>query len=386
MTDRPAQPMMDSFVGRERELSEMDRLLNARRSPGVVLIGRGGIGKTSLARAYAQAAQHSFDEIRFYDGYEGGASDRFLEPRPGRSILYIADGLERLATRDYNEVVATIEQRLRGNDQSKAIFVSRISFPPLGHFPTVEVSDLDRTSFDRLLIGLIRQAPDFNPTHVNELYSVLNGHPLATILAVRHFAAGSAKTIAGLIATLRTFSFDELFGKLLPAAAPHFSLLAIVRPEGRVKDGQLISFVKPAYERLLLELGRNPNSMYEIDPRKWEEIIAAAYDKAGFDEVILTPRSGDLGRDVIAIKKGFGSVKIIEQVKAYNRRHLVKADEVRALLGVLAAEPDATKAIFTTTSSFAPGIRSDRLLEPFMPYRLELIDGNALIHRLIRGN
>lgn len=65
-----------------------------------------------------------------------------------------------------------------------------------------------------------------------------------------------------------------------------------------------------------------------LDQSRWEEILAAAYDKAGFDEVILTPRSGDLGRDVIAIRKGFGSVKLIEQAKAYNHRrrgHAVSA-------------------------------------------------------------
>ena len=50
---------------------------------------------------------------------------------------------------------------------------------------------------------------------------------------------------------------------------------------------------------------------------KWEELIAAAFDRSGYDEVILTPRSGDHGRDVIAIKKGIGTVRIIDSVKAY---------------------------------------------------------------------
>jgi hypothetical protein len=65
--------------------------------------------------------------------------------------------------------------------------------------------------------------------------------------------------------------------------------------------------------------------------RKLEEMIAAAYDKAGFDEVILTPRSGDLGRDIIASRKDWGRVRFIDQVKAYKPGHLVTAEEVRAL-------------------------------------------------------
>jgi len=132
------------------------------------------------------------------------------------------------------------------------------------------------------------------------------------------------------------------------------------------------------------EILKDPDVIYKIDARKWEEMIAAAYDIEGFDEVILTPRSGDLGRDVIAIKKGFGSVKFIEQVKAYHPEHIVNADEVRALLGVLQAEQGATKAIFTTTSSFAPKLGQDRLIKPFLPYRLELVDKIKLIERLAR--
>jgi hypothetical protein len=37
--------------------------------------------------------------------------------------------------------------------------------------------------------------------------------------------------------------------------------------------------------------------------------------KAGFEEVILTPRSGDHGRDVIATKKALGTIRVIDQVK-----------------------------------------------------------------------
>jgi restriction system protein len=166
---------------------------------------------------------------------------------------------------------------------------------------------------------------------------------------------------------------------------PPFAFGAIVKFELAVPDGEIIKFIDPVYHHIIKVIEKDPNVIYEIDPRKWEEIIAAAYDKEGFDEVILTPRSGDYGRDVIAIKKGFGSVKFIEQVKAYKHGHIVKADEVRALLGVLYGEQDASKAIFTTTSTFAPKIENDKFIKPFLPYRLELVDKEKLIARLL-GN
>jgi len=118
-----------------------------------------------------------------------------------------------------------------------------------------------------------------------------------------------------------------------------------------------------------------PNSSAQM------EIIAGAYKKARFEEVTLTPRSGDHGRDVIAVKRGLGSIRIIDQVKAYTPNHLVTADEVRAFMGVLQGD-SASKGFLTTTSDFAPRLRQDSLITPFMPARLELINGDMLLGRL----
>lgn len=104
--------------------------------------------------------------------------------------------------------------------------------------------------------------------------------------------------------------------KQVVESAPPFSFSTIVTFELAVPDGQIIKFVDPVYRQLVNEIEKNPEIIYQIKARKWEEIIAAAYDNEGFDEVILTSQSGDYGRDVIAIKKGFYSVKFIDQVKA----------------------------------------------------------------------
>ncbi|MDR4485370.1 MAG: restriction endonuclease [Nitrospirales bacterium] len=96
-------------------------------------------------------------------------------------------------------------------------------------------------------------------------------------------------------------------------------------------EGQLIKAVAWPWFEIIALLSRDPSLAYEIKDRKWEEIIAGAYQKAGFDEVTLTPRSGDLGRDIIAVKRGVGTVRIIDQVKAYGPNHLVTANDVRAL-------------------------------------------------------
>jgi len=72
---------------------------------------------------------------------------------------------------------------------------------------------------------------------------------------------------------------------------------------------------------------------------------------------------------------------VIDQVKAYKPGHLVTADDVRALIGVLQGD-GASKGFLTTTSDFAPLLRSDPFISPIIPSRLELIDGSTLLARL----
>jgi restriction system protein len=166
-----------------------------------------------------------------------------------------------------------------------------------------------------------------------------------------------------------------------PAAANYPDILlqaAVINLGGSTSDGRLVIGVSVAWFEIIKQLERDPNFLYQIPPRKLEELIAGAYERAGFSDVILTPRSGDLGRDIIATKPGFYSIRIIDQIKAYSPGRRVSADEVRALLGVLLADQNASKGLVTTTAEFAPRIDEDKLLKPFMPYRLDLKNGEQL--------
>lgn len=128
---------------------------------------------------------------------------------------------------------------------------------------------------------------------------------------------------------------------------------------GRKAESQLIEAVADPWFALIQMIQRDPNAMYEIDWRKWEEILAGAWQRAGFDEVILTPRSADRGCDVIATKHGVGSIRIFDDMKAYKPGRVVTATEVRAMLGVINSAGNVSKGIITTTSEFAPRLMDD---------------------------
>ena len=145
----------------------------------------------------------------------------------------------------------------------------------------------------------------------------------------------------------------------------------------KTSEGQIVQAVTVPWLRIVQEIARNPDFLFEFpqDPRKFEEFIAGAYDQDGW-EVELTPRSGDLGRDVIATKRGHMAIRILDQCKAFSPGHMVEATDVRAMLGVLTRDANVSKGVVTTTSTFAPGIHTE--FKEYLPYRLELRDGPAL--------
>jgi restriction system protein len=120
-----------------------------------------------------------------------------------------------------------------------------------------------------------------------------------------------------------------------PPTFPAVVLPALLTLGDKSTEGALVEAVAIPWFEIVKLFERDPVAAYRIDDRTWEEIIAGAYRVAGFDEVILTPRSGDKGRDVIATKTGLGSIRIFDQVKAYQPEHVVTANDVRAMLGVI---------------------------------------------------
>lgn len=146
----------------------------------------------------------------------------------------------------------------------------------------------------------------------------------------------------------------------------------------KTDEGQLIIAVTPMFERVLQAALRDPNALYQLDSRGMEDFIAGAWEgRAGVTNVVLTPRSGDLGRDIIVTSNLFGELRILDQVKLYTPGHVVTANDVRAMYGTLTRDVGASKGIITTTSIFAP-----RIAEEFadqIPGRLSLRDGTALL-------
>jgi restriction system protein len=178
-------------------------------------------------------------------------------------------------------------------------------------------------------------------------------------------------------------SVEQLRNNSEPLDTPSILLQAVIVPGEKTTEGQLIESVAPVWFDIIELILRSPEEINKIDWRRWEEIIAGAYSQQGFD-VVLTPRSNVKGRDVIATRTDIGSVRFFDQVKAYSPGHLVTAEEVRAMVGVLNLEGNVSKGLITTTSSFAPGVLQDPNIARLIPNRLELKGREPLLDWLAK--
>ena len=141
---------------------------------------------------------------------------------------------------------------------------------------------------------------------------------------------------------------------------PTLVMQTLIIQESKSAEGRVIQAVTIPWKEILKLINGDPHLIYQIDPWKWEEIIAGSYKASGlFDEVVLTPRSGDHGRDVIATKHGFCSIRCIESVKRYTPGKVVDADDVRSLGFAMLADPKVNKGVVSTTWEFAPRIEDD---------------------------
>jgi len=154
---------------------------------------------------------------------------------------------------------------------------------------------------------------------------------------------------------------------------------SLVKRGERTPEGDEIDGPTATWFEISRQLKLDPGFRFEFisSPTKFEEFLAGAYKLQGWDAVTLTPRSGDKGRDVIAITSTMSAMRVLDQAKAYSPTHLVSQNDVRAIFGVLCLDHGATKGIITTTSDFAPGVADE--FQKAIPYRLETKNGEQFL-------
>jgi hypothetical protein len=82
---------------------------------------------------------------------------------------------------------------------------------------------------------------------------------------------------------------------------------------------------------------------------------------------------------ILRPKVNWSDLSILGAAIHHRYIHLVTAEEVRAMVGVLTIDGNVSKGFVTTTSDFDPGIAADPGIQRLMPARLELKPRDPLL-------
>jgi hypothetical protein len=145
------------------------------------------------------------------------------------------------------------------------------------------------------------------------------------------------------------------------------------------------SILVATHSELIKTFSKQPNLLYSITPRQFEEVIAEIFGSFGY-QIELTAQTQDHGCDIIAVTRSHGiALSLLIECKRYRPEHKVGIAYVQRLLGVKIAER-ANKALLVTTSSFSKPA-NDFASQHF--WDLELKDHHAVIewaNRYARSN
>jgi hypothetical protein len=130
---------------------------------------------------------------------------------------------------------------------------------------------------------------------------------------------------------------------------------------------------------LFRKIKERPSDLDKLHHREFEEFMAELVERLGFYDVVLTPRTRDKGRDILAkIKVGTGELLMIVECK---KRALsspkIGVDVVERFLFTIREKDRASWGLIATTSLFSAGAEATANQ---YKYQLQLADRNRILN------
>lgn len=354
-----------SIHTRERALLEVFAQLMSSRNRALVVVGPGGSGKSWFVKKFAHDFAADFPGgIAFRSGT--GSRDWDVPPSDPRGPkLLVFDALDESWPGE-RWPADFIQQELSSDPMLWVLATSRAIYDHL-----FDVYRLPEPTADEIA-KLIRAAAGFQGTLPESVIRLADGNPLfASLIGQIARDRGGFGAAAQL---LRSFETPGLVG-----------------PDGQLLDARssagkrLVSSVRDVDHQLMTMVQRNPDMVFELSPRKFEEISAELFSRLGYT-VTLTPTSKDGGKDLIVVQSNdLSSIMTFVECKRYARDKPVGLQIVERLHGVV-ERGRATSGLILTTSHFTRGAR--RAAEE-LRFRLSLTDYadfKVLLNKAMAGN
>jgi restriction system protein len=324
------------FVGRRRELEQLEDLVYGReRSYGrpIVIMGEAGVGKTAITAEFvARQSRRRTLWISARDWepsilpFERILRDRMVEAREATVVI---DGADEIGHDQFFDAF----RRITNFKLARSLIVtSRTDSGVRGQqemllerFPVQDSESLIRKSLSIAGLG---------EDDLGKIVTSVNGHPLAI-----GFIAKMARAMAP--EQLRQVLKGHLYDIKDTAPAERKELIAVAKP-----------IIVSANEAMIAALKRQPDDVFKLTPREYEELIAELLHDMGYD-VTLTQATRDGGKDIIAsIKTECGEFLCLVEAKKYRQDRTIGVSLVRTLYGTL-HDYQANSGMLVTTSAYS---------------------------------
>jgi restriction system protein len=164
--------------------------------------------------------------------------------------------------------------------------------------------------------------------------------------------------------------FDRIWNPQVSVLYEHLIQSLLEPAEQTLLDGR-----GTYWEDLIDRLAADPNRLYGLDPREFEQLVMELLSRDGFD-CHLTPASHDGGYDILArFRTPASSVVYLVECKRFAAQKPVGVSIVRALFGVVESQ-SANVGLIVTTSHLS---REARNLKAELHYRMESREYDDLV-------
>ncbi len=303
-----------SFIGRAAELYKLNLLVTQRRK-AISVTGFAGVGKTSLVKEFVSEQKN-----------------------------FVTEWINVESNLSVDEQIDNFLLRLRFSKELTKYLVVIDGVDRLNHYEIREY-----------------------------LRKLINYKAISTVIFT------SRKPIVS-VGGITEFTLDPLSQRdFLDWSEAKKGIIYNLDEQTQASANQIIEIVKPqiilVQNTLIERLKYNPENLFKISPRQFEEVIADLLSDMDF-EVELKQATRDGGIDILASKNlGIGRFLCIVEAKQYNKMRPVGVGLVRQLLGAL-HDHKANYAMLVTTSRFT---KDSKDFQKRHEYQLSLKDYTDVI-------